>query len=111
MTDADEKMIDPVAKTVASPAEETADQAEAGAADAPAEGAAGESGQQIQTEAVAEKNGDASTTTASTATTTTKEGAAGCKRDRSIKFDAALLPESNDPAEIRKQVCCRLHIF
>ena len=27
------------------------------------------------------------------------------KRPTNVKFDATLLPESNDPAEIRKQVC------
>lgn len=72
------------------------------------------------TEGVVEPTGEATTTTTTpttttpTTTTTTTTAAAGkgmAGRKRGIKFDASLLPESNDPAEIRKQVRCRLHIL
>lgn len=91
MSDTDQKMVDSVDFPVVAPVEETAQKIESEVVAEPA----GEGTTATSTEAVAEQNGDATTTT--TAET-------GRKRERGIKFDASLLPESNDPAEIRKQV-------
>lgn len=35
----------------------------------------------------------------------TEEEPTAASRPKAVKFDASLLPESSDPAEIRKQVC------